>query len=129
MAKNTSDRLSACIHELGGWRGKTLARSRRLILDAAPDLVEGWTWNMSERKHTGNVITLGSTKDHAKFNMLRGASMRDTHNVLNAGLESKASRAIDVVGNDKIDQAAFCDLFSAATLDRGGAKPSRRSNP
>jgi hypothetical protein len=32
------------IKELGDWRGETLARVRRLIKQAVPDVVEEWKW-------------------------------------------------------------------------------------
>ena len=35
-----SDLISRRIAELGDWRGKTLGRMRRLIHEAAPDIVE-----------------------------------------------------------------------------------------
>jgi hypothetical protein len=32
------------IRDLGGWRGKTLARMRALILEADPGITEKWKW-------------------------------------------------------------------------------------
>jgi hypothetical protein len=32
------------IAELGDWRGKTLAKVRRLIKEADPEIVEEWKW-------------------------------------------------------------------------------------
>ena len=32
------------IKELGDWRGATLAKVRRLIKEACPDVVEEWKW-------------------------------------------------------------------------------------
>ncbi|MDQ3189336.1 MAG: DUF1801 domain-containing protein, partial [Pseudomonadota bacterium] len=36
--------ISERIAELGGWRGKTLSRMRKLIKEADPDVVEEWKW-------------------------------------------------------------------------------------
>jgi hypothetical protein len=50
MKKTTPDAESASalidgrIRELGDWRGKTLAKMRRLIHEADPDVVEEWKW-------------------------------------------------------------------------------------
>ena len=37
-----SELISERIAELGGWRGKTLARMRKLIKQADPKVVEEW---------------------------------------------------------------------------------------
>ena len=37
--------IDARIAELGGWRGETLARLRRLIREADPEIVEAVKWN------------------------------------------------------------------------------------
>ena len=39
-----SELISKRIAELGDWRGKTLARMRKLIHAADPDVVEEWKW-------------------------------------------------------------------------------------
>ncbi len=37
---NASERITNHINELADWRGKMLARLRKLIIEAAPGLVE-----------------------------------------------------------------------------------------
>ncbi|MEZ5122315.1 MAG: hypothetical protein R2736_12180 [Solirubrobacterales bacterium] len=39
--------IDARIRELGDWRGETLARIRRLVKQADPDVVEEWKWRGS----------------------------------------------------------------------------------
>jgi hypothetical protein len=39
-----SQLIDARIKELTDWRGETLARIRRLIKEADPDVVEEWKW-------------------------------------------------------------------------------------
>jgi len=41
--------INNCIADLSDWRGKTLARLRKLIRDAAPNLAQQWKWNVNER--------------------------------------------------------------------------------
>ena len=36
--------IDARIEELGDWRGKTLARVRKTIRQADPDVIEEWKW-------------------------------------------------------------------------------------
>ena len=39
-----SDLITKRIADLGDWRGETLGRMRKLIQQAAPDVVEAWKW-------------------------------------------------------------------------------------
>jgi hypothetical protein len=48
-----------------------------------------------------------------KINFFHGALLEDRH-LFNAGLEAKATRAIDIFENDTIDEAALKDLVRAA---------------
>ncbi len=47
--------ISERIEELGDWRGKTLARMRKLILEADKDVVEEWKWGIPVWSHDGIV--------------------------------------------------------------------------
>jgi hypothetical protein len=42
--KSAEQRIDARIAELGDWRGETLARIRKLIKEADPDVTEDWKW-------------------------------------------------------------------------------------
>ena len=49
MKKNTeidsaSAAIDAKIKELGDWRGETLAKVRKVVLAADPEIVEEWKW-------------------------------------------------------------------------------------
>jgi hypothetical protein len=127
---NASDRISAYIEELGDWRGKMVARLRKLIRDAAPDLVEEWKWNTPVWSHNGNVVAVGAFRDHVKVNLFQGASLVDPQGLFNAGLDAKASRAIDIHQGAAIDEAAFKELVRAAVArSRGGRKPGKPPPP
>ncbi|MGH7719453.1 MAG: DUF1801 domain-containing protein [Gemmatimonadaceae bacterium] len=127
---NASDRITNYVRELADWRGKTLARLRKLIGDAAPELVEEWKWNTPVWSMGGNVLAIGAFEDHVKINFFKGASLSDSHGLFNAGLEAKASRAIDLREGDRIDEAALKGLVrAAADLNRGkkkGKPPTKR---
>ena len=62
----------------------------------------------------GNVVASGVFKDHVKLNFFKGASLPDPKKLFNAGLEAKATRAIDITEGDKLDEAALKDLIRAA---------------
>ena len=99
---------------LGDWRGPLLARLRKLILAADPDIVEEWKWGTPVWSHKGNVIAVGAFQDHVKINFFKGASLPDPHGLFNAGLEAKATRAIDLYEGDKINEPALKELMHAA---------------
>jgi len=126
---NPSDRITAYLDALGDWRGQLLGRLRTLIRSASPDLVEEWKWNTPVWSSGGNVLAAGAFQDHVKLNFFKGASLADPRGLFNAGLEAKASRAIDLHQGDRPDEAALRDLIRAAVaLNRKPPKPKSRSS-
>ena len=109
-----SQLISNQIAELGDWRGKMLARLRKLILQADPDITEEWKWGTAVWSHQGNVVAVGAFKDHVKLNFFKGASLKDPRGLFNAGLDAKATRAIDLHKGDKINESAWKELIRAA---------------
>ena len=121
-----SQHIDRRIEELGDWRGKLLARLRKIIRKAAPELVEEWKWDTPVWSHNGNVVAAGAFQDHLKLNFFKGAQLEDPHGLFNAGLDAKATRAIDLYEGDKVDEAALRDLIRAAvTLNGSKAKPAK----
>ena len=121
---NASEQIKSHINGLSGWRGKMLARLREVINDAAPVLVEEWKWNTPVWSHNGNVVAIGAFEDHVKVNFFKGASLSDPNGLFNAGLEAKASRAIDIHEGDAFNEAALKDLVRAAVaLNEAKSKP------
>jgi hypothetical protein len=117
-----SEQISDYIKGIAGWRGKLLARLRTLIREAAPELAEDWKWNVPVYAHNGNVVALGAFQDHVKVNFFKGASLKDPRGLFNAGLDAKASRAIDIREGELIDEAAFKALIRAAAALNSGKK-------
>jgi hypothetical protein len=117
-----SELITGCIEELGDWRGERLARVRKLILAADPGLTEAWKWGCPVWYAEGNVVSAGAFKDHVKINFFRGASLKDPKGLFNAGLDAKATRAIDLREDDELDATALKALVrAAAALDRSGS--------
>ena len=113
------------ISELADWRGKLVARLRKLILAVDPDIAEEWKWGTPVWSHKGNVVAVGAFQDHVKINFFKGASLPDPHGLFNAGLEAKATRAIDLYEGDKLNEPALKELTRAAiayNLSDGKAK-------
>jgi hypothetical protein len=118
-----SQQIEKHIQELADWRGKLLARLRKLILEAAPELTEEWKWDTPVWSYQGNVVAGGAFKDHVKLNFFKGASLKDSHGLFNTGLDAKATRGIDFHEGDKIDEAALKDLVrEAVAYNQSGDK-------
>lgn len=111
---NPSELIDKQIADLADWRGELFARLRTLILAADPDIVEEWKWDTAVWTHKGMVCAVGAFKDHLKINFFKGASLEDRHGLFNAGLDAKATRAIDVYEGDTVDESALTDLIRAA---------------
>jgi hypothetical protein len=109
-----SQHIDQAIQDLADWRGKLLARLRKLIHEASPELTEDWKWDTPVFVYKGNVVAAGVFKDHVKLNFFKGASLEDPQRLFNAGLEAKATRAIDFSEGDAIDEAALKALVRAA---------------
>ena len=109
-----SEQIDKQIAEAPGWQGPVLAKLRQLIHEADPDIQEAWKWSTAVFSHQGMVCALGSFKDHVKLNFFKGAALRDEHGLINAGLEAKATRAVDFSEGDELDEARLKDLVREA---------------
>ncbi len=114
MALTPSQEIDKFISDLTDWRGKWIKQFRALILKTAPEVAEDWKWGVPVWTCKGNVVASGVFKDHVKLNFFKGASLPDPKKLFNAGLEAKATRAIDIAEGDKLDEAALKDLIHAA---------------
>ena len=125
-AKDTltpSQHIDKAITDLPDWRGKLLARLRKLIREASPELTEDWKWDTPVFAQKGNVVAVGIFKGHVKLNFFKGASLADPKGLFNAGLEAKTSRGIDLAEGDPIDEAALKNLVrTAVALNTSGGK-------
>jgi hypothetical protein len=118
-----SQLITKYIDGLGGWRGSMLARLRKIILEAAPEIAEEWKWGTPVWSHKGLVCAAGAFKDHVKVNFFKGASLKDPKGLFNAGLDAKLMRAVDLHEGDKIDAPALRGLVRAAVaLNAAGTK-------
>jgi hypothetical protein len=117
MAKtdSPSQLIDARIKELSDWRGDTLARIRKLIKQADPDVVEEWKWRgVPTWYHDGMICTGETYADKVKVTFAKGASLDDPKGLFNSSLDGNTRRAIDFHEGDKIDEKAFMALVRAA---------------
>ena len=109
-----SERIDARIEELGGWRGKMLARLRAVVKAADPDVVEEWKWDVPVWSRDGILCTGEAYKSVVKMTFAKGASLADPSGLFNASLEGSTRRAIDFREGDKVDEKALKALVRAA---------------
>jgi hypothetical protein len=124
--ESASRRIDARIRELGDWRGKTLARVRRLILASGPEIVEEWKWGVPVWSSHGILCTGETYRSTVKLTFARGASLDDPSGLFNSSLGGNTRRAIDIHADDEIDAAALQDLVrAAAALNLAGSSRPR----
>jgi hypothetical protein len=103
------------IKELGDWRGKTLAKVRKIIHQADPEIVEEWKWRGTPTFSHGGIVCTGETyKNAVKMTFAKGAGLKDPARLFNSSLDGNVRRAIDIHQSDKVDEAALKDLIRAA---------------
>ena len=115
VAASPSELIDERIHELGDWRGETLARIRALIKQADPGVVEEWKWKGTPVwSHDGIICTGETYKSVVKTTFAKGASLDDPAGLFNSSLEGNVRRAIDFREGEEIDEKAFTELIQAA---------------
>lgn len=117
--------ISRRIEELADWRGKTLARMRKLILEADKGVVEEWKWGIPVWSKDGILCTGETYKDKVKLTFAKGASLKDPAGLFNSSLEGKVRRALDVGEGVEVDAGAFKALVKEAVA-LNGAKPAKK---
>ena len=113
--------IDARIKALGDWRGETLAKMRRLIKQADPEVLEDLKWRKPSApagvpvwSHDGLICTGETYKSVVKLTFFKGAQLKDPKRLFNASLGGNARRAIDLREGDEIDENAFQALVRAA---------------
>ncbi len=133
-----SQLIEARIEALRDWRGETLARVRKLIKEADPEVVEEVKWRKPSNplgvpvwEHDGIICTGEIYKNAVKLTFAKGAALPDPSGLFNASLEGNTRRAIDIHEGDTIDEEALKALIRAAvalnTSARAAARPVRSS--
>jgi hypothetical protein len=126
MADSPSRLIDERIKELGDWRGETLARVRRVIKQADPEVVEEWKWRgVPVWEHAGIICTGETYKNYVKLTFAKGASLEDPSGLFNASLEGNTRRAIDIHEDDKLDEKALKALIRAAVALNTAAAATR----
>jgi hypothetical protein len=132
LGQPASELISNRIAELEDWRGKTLARMRRLIKEAVPDAVEEWKWmGTPVWSHDGIICTGESYKKVIKLTFAKGAFLKDPAGLFNSSLDGNLRRAIDIHEGEEVDESDFKALVrqAAALNSSGKSKASKKAKP
>lgn len=120
-SNSPSEEIDAIIDGLADWRSGTLARVRKLIWEADPEVVEQVKWRKPSNpsgvpvwSHNGIICTGEGFKGKAKVTFAKGASLDDPSGLFNGSLGGNTMRAIDIYESDEIDGEAFKRLIREA---------------
>lgn len=121
MAEAGSHRWDDHTAAVGGWRAEVLDSVRRVILGAAPGMVEEWKWAKATNPGgvpvwscDGGICTGEVYKNAVKLTFFKGASLDDPTGLFTSSLDGKVRRAIDITEGQAINEAALADLVRAA---------------
>ena len=128
-----SEEIDAKLAKLGDWRGATLARMRRLIREADPQVVEELKWRKPSNpsgvptwSHAGILCTGELYRDKVKLTFAHGAALADPSGLFNSSLDGNTRRAIDIGEGEAIDGEALKALIRAAVaLNMVRKRPKR----
>jgi hypothetical protein len=121
--QSASQLIDERIHGLGDWRGETLARMRKLILETDPEIVEEWKWMGTPVWSRHGIICTGeSYKKVVKLTFAHGAKLPDPSRLFNSSLEGNTRRAIDISEGATVDASAFKALVKAAIAHNATSK-------
>ena len=94
---------------------------RKLIQEAAPDIVEERKWikpsdplGVPVWSRDGIICTGETYKSVVKLTFAKGASLQDPAKLFNSSLDGNVRRAIDIHEGEEIDAGAFKALVRAA---------------
>lgn len=106
------DKLIAQNHD---WRGATLAKLRKTILEVDPEIIEEWKWMGSPVWELQGIICVGNIfKNKVQLVFMNGAALSDPDKIFNAGLEGNQRRAIDFFETDHLEEGSLKTLVRAA---------------
>jgi hypothetical protein len=127
-----SQLIDGKIKALGDWRGEMLARVRKIIKEADPDMVEEVKWRKPSNpagvpvwEHDGMICTGETYKAVVKLTFANGAALLDPSGLFNSSLDGNVRRAIDIHEGGKIDEKALKALIRAAVALNTSKKKSK----
>jgi len=112
---NPSEEIDNLIAQNQDWRGATLAKLRKTILEVDPEIIEEWkymgapVWSLNGILCVGNIF-----KNKVKLGFMHGAALSDPDKLFNGELAGNQRRAIEVYEGDHIEVGPLKTLVRAA---------------
>jgi hypothetical protein len=117
---NPIDLINDMIDKTPDWRGTTLAKLRKIIHDADPEITEEVKWRRPSNpmgapvwEHNGIVCVGSILKRSVRLTFPAGANLHDPQKLFNSRLESNLVRAIDIYEDEKINETAIKALIES----------------
>ncbi len=131
---NPIDPIDIIIAQTPDWRGATLAKLRRVILDADPQIIETVKWRKPSNPmgvpvwECSGIICVGNIlKNSVRLTFNAGAALPDPQKLFNSRMDSKTARAIDVYEGDNINGGALKAIIrSGVEYNLAKVKPVKR---
>jgi len=134
IAMQPSELIDEMIAKTPDWHGATLAKLRKIIHDADPEITEEVKWRRPSNpmgapvfEHNGIVCIGGILKGRVRLTLVAGASLPDPQKLYNAMLKGK-SRAIDIYEGNKLNETALKALIRSG-VERNLAKVKPANKP
>ena len=128
MPSSPSQIIDKQIAAVKDWRGETMAKLRKIIHDADPDIVEELKWKGTPVfSHDGVVCLFKPFKDKVKLTFSEGAPLPDPEKLFNSMLEGNTWRAIDFFEGDEIKEHALKELICKAVAQNVRRKKAIRT--
>ena len=128
MPSSPSQIIDKQIAAVKDWRGETMAKLRKVIHDADPDIVEELKWKGTPVfSHDGVVCLFKPFKDKVKLTFSEGAPLPDPEKLFNSMLEGNKWRAIDFFEGDEIKEHALKELIRKAVAQNVRRKKAIRT--
>lgn len=84
---NPSEEIDNLIAQNRDWRGATLAKLRKTILEVDPEIIEEWKWMGAPVWSLNGIICVGNIfKNKVKLVFMDGAALTDPDKLFNAEL-------------------------------------------
>jgi len=116
-----SDPLDNIISSTPDWRGKALAKLRRAIHAADPEIGEAVRWRRPSSpmgapvwEHNGITCVGNILKRSVRLTFPTGATLPDPRKLFNARLDSSSARAVDFFEGEKLNEPAPRALVRSA---------------
>jgi hypothetical protein len=115
MAMNPSEEIDNLIAQNQDWRGATLAKLRKTILEVDPEIVEEWKYMGSPVWSLNGIVCVGNIfKAKVKLVFADGAALNDPDRLFNADLAGNQRRAIEIHEGDHVEEGSLKNLVRAA---------------